>query len=158
MSPPPEGDELWIRRLLDVGRALVTELDLEIVLDRVLDTARETTGARYAALGILNDRRTELARFLTAGVDEETHRSIGDLPRGRGVLGVLIEDPRPLRLQEVGSHPCSYGFPIGHPVMHSFLGVPISIRGQVWGNLYLTDKRAGEFTEADEQSAIVIAD
>lgn len=124
-----------MRRLLDVGRELVTELDLGIVLDRVLETAREITGARYAALGILNEQRTELEQFLTSGVQEETKRAIGDLPRGRGVLGALIEHPKPLRLADVGQHPSSYGFPAGHPVMSSFLGVPIQIRGQAWGNL-----------------------
>ncbi len=150
--------DLWIHRLLDVGRALVTELDLAVVLDRVLETARELTGARYAAVGILNDRRTELEQFLTSGVDGETHRSIGDLPHGRGVLGVLIEHPQPLRLDDVGSHPRSYGFPVGHPVMRSFLGVPVVIRGQAWGNLYLAEKEGGEFTEQDEQAAVILAD
>jgi signal transduction histidine kinase len=156
MGAPSE--ELWIRRLLEVGRALVTELDLAVVLDRVLETARELTGARYAALGILNEERTELDQFLTAGVDEDTHRAIGDLPRGRGVLGVLIEHPHPLRLKDVGQHPSSYGFPVGHPVMRSFLGVPIVIRGQVWGNLYLTEKQEGEFSERDEEAAVILAD
>src|SRR5271165_6451151 len=106
-------EEPWIRRLLDVGRVLTTELDTGVVLDRVLETAREITGARYAALGILNDERTELKQFLTSGVDEATHREIGDLPRGRGVLGALIESPQPLRLSDVGQHPKSYGFPVG---------------------------------------------
>ena len=146
------------QRLLEVGRALVTELDQERVLESVLETAREITGARYAALGILNERRTELARFITAGIDEPTRRAIGDLPRGRGVLGVLIEEPRPLRLADVGEHPRSYGFPTGHPVMHGFLGVPISIRGEVWGNLYLAEKHEGPFTAEDEEAAIVLAD
>lgn len=119
----------WIRRLLDVGRALMTELDLEAVLERVLLTARELTGARYAALGILGDQRSELERFLTSGIDkEEARRTIGDLPRGRGVLGALIKQPHPLRLTDVGQHPSSYGFPAGHPVMRSFLGVPIVSR------------------------------
>ncbi|HTA33057.1 MAG TPA: GAF domain-containing sensor histidine kinase [Solirubrobacteraceae bacterium] len=151
-------DELWIRRLLDVGRELVTELDLGIVLDRVLQTAREITGAHYAALGILNEQRSELEQFLTSGVDEQTKRSIGDLPRGRGVLGALIENPQPLRLADVGQHPSSYGFPAGHPVMRSFLGVPIQIRGEVWGNLYLTEKEGGEFSERDEEAAVILAD
>jgi signal transduction histidine kinase len=136
----------------------MTELDLGAVLDRVLETAREITGARYAALGIMNDQRSELEQFLTSGVDEETHRAIGALPRGRGVLGVLIEHPRPLRLPDVGRHPSSYGFPAGHPVMHSFLGVPIVIRGQAWGNLYLTEKQGGEFGERDEEAATILAD
>jgi signal transduction histidine kinase len=144
--------------LLDVGRALTKELDQTVVLDRVLETAREITGARYAALGILNLRHDGLERFLTNGVDEPTRREIGDEPRGRGVLGVLIEDPRPLRLGDVGHHPSSYGFPAGHPVMRSFLGVPIVIRGQAWGNLYLTEKQEGEFTEADEQAAVILAE
>ncbi len=137
----------------------MTELDLGVVLDRVLQTAREITGARYAALGILNDERSELAQFLTSGVDEETRRAIGDLPRGRGVLGALIEHPQPLRLADVGQHPSSYGFPAGHPVMHSFLGVPIVIRGQAWGNLYLTEKQGGEeFSEQDEEAAAILAE
>jgi signal transduction histidine kinase len=152
-------EELWIRRLLDVGRSLMTELDQGAVLDRVLETAREITGARYAALGILNEERSELEQFLTSGVDEETHRAIGALPRGRGVLGVLIEHPSPLRLPDVGRHPSSYGFPAGHPVMQSFLGVPIVIRGQAWGNLYLTEKQGeAAFDERDEEAATILAD
>ena len=154
-----DSEEPWIRRLLEVGRALMTELDLGVVLDRVLQTAREITGARYAALGILNDERSELEQFLTSGVDEETRRAIGDLPRGRGVLGALIEHPQPLRLADVGQHPSSYGFPAGHPVMRSFLGVPIVIRGQAWGNLYLTEKQEGEeFSEQDEEAAVILAE
>ncbi len=156
MSEIPEG--LLIRRLLEVGRALTTELDQRIVLDRVLEAAREVTGARYAALGILNEQHSALEQFLTAGVDEATHRAIGDLPRGRGVLGALIEHPQPLRLADVGQHPSSYGFPAGHPPMRSFLGVPIVIRGQAWGNLYLTEKAGGEFTESDEEAAVILAD
>ncbi len=156
MSAP--GDELWINRLLVVGRSLVTELEIEVLLDRVLETARALTGARYAALGILNGRRTELDQFLTSGIDPDTHRAIGDLPRGRGVLGQLIAHPEPLRLGDVGEHPTSYGFPAGHPVMRGFLGVPITIRGQAWGNLYLTEKEDGKFSERDEVAAVVLAD
>jgi len=148
----------WLRRLVEVGRSLVTELDLELVLDRVLETAREVTGARYAALGVLNERRTGLARFLTSGIDEPTRREIGDLPTGRGVLGVLIERPEALRLEDVGSHPASYGFPAGHPVMRSFLGVPVTVRGEVWGNLYLAEKEGGPFGERDEQAVVILAD
>lgn len=147
-----------LRRLLDVGRALVAERDTETVLQRILDEAREMTGARYVALGVLNEQRDELERFLTSGVDPEVHQAIGDLPRGRGVLGVLIDDPRPLRVPDVGRHPQSFGFPPNHPPMRSFLGVPIVIRGQAWGNLYLTEKQgAAEFTDADEEAAIVLA-
>ncbi len=153
-----DSEEPWIRRLLDVGQALVTELDQKAVLDQVLQAAREITGAQYAALGVLDDRRAVLEQFLTSGIDEEAHRKIGDLPRGRGVLGELIEHPEPLRLPDVGLHPSSYGFPAGHPVMRSFLGVPVLIRGKAWGNLYLTEKEGGgEFTEADEEAAVVLA-
>jgi signal transduction histidine kinase len=137
----------------------MTELDVDAVLEQVLLTARDLTGARYAALGILNDQRSELERFLTSGIDsEEARRAIGELPRGRGVLGALIKQPQPLRLADVGQHPGSCGFPAGHPVTRSFLGVPIVIRGQAWGNLYLTEKRGGEFSEQDEEAATILAD
>ncbi len=143
--------ELWFARLLEVGRSLVTELDTDELLDRVLETAREITGARYAAIGVLNPKRTGLSRFVTSGLDRHAHDAIGDLPTGRGVLGVLIEHPEPLRLADVGRHPGSYGFPAGHPPMRSFLGTPIVIRGEAWGNLYLTEKeQRAEFSEQDE--------
>jgi signal transduction histidine kinase len=144
--------------LLEVGRALVAELDPEKLLHTVLEVAREVTGARYAALGVLDDRRERLERFLTVGVDEATRAAIGGLPRGRGVLGLLISDPRPLRLQDVASHPQSHGLPPGHPPMHSFLGAPILIRGCAFGNLYLTEKDAGEFDRADEEALVILAD
>jgi signal transduction histidine kinase len=156
MTAPPDLEKL--RRLLAVGTALVSELDTETVLQRILGEARAITGARYAALGVLDDERISLERFLTSGIDPASRLMIGDLPRGRGVLGVLIEDPRPVRLADVGGHPQSYGFPLGHPVMNTFLGVPILIRGEAWGNLYLTEKEGGgEFTEADEEAASVLA-
>jgi signal transduction histidine kinase len=152
-------DEHRLARLIEVGRGLLSELDLDVVLDRVLETALELTGARYAAVGVLDERRQELERFVTRGVDEATHRSIGDLPRGRGILGVLIHDPRPLRLTDVGAHPRSYGFPTGHPPMRTFLGVPILVRGRAWGNLYLTEKEAGaEFEPEDEDALVILAD
>jgi signal transduction histidine kinase len=151
-------DEERLRRLIDVGRDLLAQLDPEAVLDRVLETARAITGARYAALGVLDDGRRELERFITKGIDAETHRSIGDLPRGRGILGVLIDEPNPLRLPAVGLHPKSYGFPAGHPPMSTFLGVPVVVRGQVWGNLYLTEKVGGaQFDAVDEESVVVLA-
>ncbi len=151
-------DARRLSRLLDAGRALVAELDPQTVLDRILATAREVTGARYAALGILDERRAALGQFLTLGLDEQTRAAIGDLPRGRGVLGALIRDPRPLRMSDVSQHPRSYGFPEGHPTMRTFLGVPILIRGAVWGNLYLTEKQDGEFTADDEEAAMILAD
>jgi len=150
-------DDHRLRRLLEVGSTLVAELDVEAVLDRLLEVAQELTGARYAALGIVDPERRGLERFLTRGIDETTQRAIGDLPRGRGILGVLIEDPKPLRLRRIGDHPRSYGFPAGHPDMNGFLGVPVLIRGEAWGNLYLTEKDGGEFDESDEEAAVVLA-
>jgi signal transduction histidine kinase len=151
-------DERALSRLLEVGRDLVGELDLEAVLDRVLAVARELTGARYAAIGVLDGLRTELERFLVSGIDEAGRRVIGDLPRGHGILGELIRDPKPLRLADLTEHPRSYGFPPGHPPMRSFLGVPIMIRGEAWGNLYLTEKRDGPFDERDELTLVVLAE
>jgi len=151
-------DEHRLRRLIDVGRGLVAQLDLEAVLREVVDVARELTGARYAALGILDENRRELERFIYVGIDEPTRARIGDLPRGRGVLGELIRNPAPLRLHEVGQHPRSYGFPPDHPPMHSFLGVPIVVRGQAYGNLYLTEKEDGDFDAADEEAVTILAE
>jgi signal transduction histidine kinase len=147
-----------LERLIAVGRGLLAELDLDVVLDRVLETARELTGARYAALGILDEDRHELAQFLTRGVDERTHRAIGELPRGRGILGLLIEQPHPVRIADLADHPRSHGFPDHHPPMRGFLGVPIVIRGEAWGNLYLTEKSGGAFEQDDEDALVVLAD
>jgi signal transduction histidine kinase len=146
------------RNLLDVAGGVLGELDLEVVIDRVLNAARELTGARYAALGVLNASRTELERFITVGVDQEVHSMIGLLPRGRGVLGELIRDPVALRLADVGAHARSYGLPVGHPPMHTFLGVPILAGGVPFGSLYLTEKVGGaQFTDADQDSAMTLA-
>ena len=137
---------------------IVSELDPETVLRRVLDAARDLTGAKYAALGVLNEDKSGLERFLHSGIDEQTRREIGPLPRGRGVLGELIRNPRPLRLPDVGAYPRSYGFPPGHPAMRTFLGTPILVRGEAWGNLYLTEKEGGaEFDVTDEQLVVVLA-
>lgn len=147
------------QRILDVARSVLTELDLDVVLDRVLGAAQELTEARYAALGVLNDDASELVRFITRGIDQATHSAIGALPRGRGVLGLLIEDPVPLRLSNVEEHPRSYGFPPEHPPMKTFLGVPILIDGRPFGNLYLTEKADGaEFSDADEQALVTLAE
>jgi signal transduction histidine kinase len=150
-------DQRRLAALLAAGRSLVAQLQLDAVLEELLRVACELTGARYAALGVLDDDRRQLARFVTRGIDAETHAAIGELPCGHGVLGELIRDPRPLRLPDVGSHPASYGFPAHHPPMGTFLGVPVLIRGQPWGNLYLTEKDAGEFDAADEETAVVLA-
>jgi len=151
-------DPQRLERLIEVGQDLLSELDPEALLKRILEAAREIIDAEYAAVGVLDERREQLERFVTAGIDPETHAAIGHLPRGRGVLGLLIADPKPLRLSDVGEHPASYGFPTNHPPMRSFLGVPIVIRGEAWGNLYLTEKRTGEFDSDDERAACVLAD
>jgi signal transduction histidine kinase len=152
-----QGDDRF-RRLVEVGSSLLSELDLEVVLRSVVEAARELTRAGYAALGVLDQERRELERFIYLGIDEETRRDIGPLPRGRGVLGELIRHPEPLRLEDVEAHPHAYGFPPGHPPMHSFLGVPIKIRGQVYGNLYMTEKEGvANFDEADEEAATTLA-
>ncbi len=152
-------DDVPIRRLLEVGRALVSDLDMPAILQRVLAAAREVTGARYAALGVLSEDRDRLEAFVVDGIDDRARAEIGEEPHGRGVLGVLISDPRPLRLDDVTKHPRSYGFPEGHPHMRGFLGVPLIIRGRAWGNLYLTEKvGAPAFTAADEEAAVILAD
>ena len=125
----------------------------------MLDAARELTGARYAALGVLDEAKQELERFLFVGIDDETRARIGPLPRGQGILGELIRDPKPLRLSTISEHPRSYGFPANHPPMTTFVGAPVMIRGEVYGNLYLTEKEGGaEFDERDEELLVVLAD
>ena len=152
-------DHEKLRRVSDLERAIASEADIERVLRLVLEQARAITSARYAALGVLDEGRVELARFMAVGVDAATERAIGRPPRGRGVLGVLVVDPRPLRLVDITQHPDSYGFPAGHPPMRSFLGVPIVIGGVPVGNLYLAEKEdGGAFTEADECAAVRLAD
>jgi signal transduction histidine kinase len=158
-AAPQSRQDRTTQSVLDVARSVLSELDLDVVLNRVLDAAQELSDARYAALGVLNEEKNELSRFLTRGVDDARHTAIGQLPRGRGVLGALIADPAPLRLADVGEHPQSYGFPPGHPPMRTFLGVPILIRGEPFGNLYLTDKAGGaQFSEEDERSVAILAD
>jgi signal transduction histidine kinase len=152
-------DDATLNRLIDVGRGLLSELDLDAVLGRVLDVARDVTGARYAAVGIMDRERSGLERFITSGIAADQRALIGELPRGHGILGLLIDDPRPLRLDDVGAHPRSYGFPLNHPPMRSFLGLPILIRGEAWGNLYLTEKTDGAaFSVGDEEAMVVLAD
>ena len=148
-----------LQALLQAVVSIGSQLDLTEVLDRIVGTAAELADARYAALGVLDPSgESRLSQFVTVGIDEEMRAKIGDLPHGRGVLGVLIKEPRAIRLTDLAEHPASYGFPPNHPPMHSFLGVPISVRGEAFGNLYLTEKRGGgEFTEADEQVVLALA-
>jgi signal transduction histidine kinase len=143
--------------LLDAVMAISSDLDMHSVLDRIVEAASEITGARYGALGVLGNTGG-LVDFVTTGLTDEERAAIGDLPRGHGILGLLIDHPQPLRLEYLKEHPKSYGFPPNHPPMDSFLGVPVRIRGTVFGNLYLTEKRNGEdFTEHDEQLVEALA-
>ena len=147
-----------LRVLVDAGIALSSELSLDALLQQLVETAAQLTGARYAALGVIDRTGHSLERFLTTGIDPETHAAIGDLPRGRGILGVLIREAEPLRLHNLGDDPRSVGFPANHPPMESFLGVPILLRGVAYGNLYLTEKvGGGDFTEEDEELTQLLA-
>jgi len=146
-----------LRLLVDAGIALSSELSLDALLQRLVDTAAELTGARYAALGVIDETGQMLERFFTSGMDAETRSAIGDLPRGRGILGVLIRETKPVRLDDLGSDPRSVGFPPNHPPMTTFLGVPIVLRGVAYGNLYLTEKRGGPFTAEDEELTQLLA-
>lgn len=157
LSPAARGQSDRLERLLEIALSLVSSLDLEGTLSRLVEVARELTGAGYAAVGVLDGSRRELERFITSGIDQRGREVIGDLPQGRGVLGLLIERPELLRLADIGDHAASYGFPPGHPQMTTFLGVPIVIRGEVWGNLYLTEKSGGPFDEEDEESVRALA-
>jgi signal transduction histidine kinase len=141
-----------LRTLLQTVIAISSELSLDAVLQRIVEAAAVVTGAQYAALGVLDASGTSLERFITHGIDDETRARIGDLPRGRGVLGALISDAHMLRLSELADDPRSVGFPPGHPPMKTFLGTPIALRGVAYGNLYLTEKADGaEFDEEDEE-------
>ena len=147
-----------LRALVEAGIALSSELSLDALLQKLVETAAELTGARYAALGVIDRSRAGLERFVTTGVDPETYRQIGELPRGRGILGVLVSDATPLRLHDIADDPRSVGFPPGHPPMRSFLGVPVLLRSFAYGNLYLTEKADGtDFTEQDEELVRLLA-
>jgi two-component system, NarL family, sensor histidine kinase DevS len=147
-----------IRSLLDAGISLTSELSLDALLQRLTEMAAELTGARYAALGVIDPNRSELESFVTTGLDPETAAAIGDLPRGRGILGVLIHQAQPLRLHDLGDDPRSVGFPPNHPEMRTFLGVPILLRGVAYGNLYLTEKEGGgDFTTEDQEIVTLLA-
>ncbi|GAA2634378.1 GAF domain-containing sensor histidine kinase [Paractinoplanes durhamensis] len=147
-----------LRALLDAVVGIGSDLDLRSTLQRIVEAACALAGAKYGALGVIGSDRTELIDFITHGIDPATHAMIGDLPHGRGVLGLLITDPHPVRLPDITRHPSSYGFPANHPPMHSFLGVPVRTREQVYGNLYLAEKQgAAEFSEDDEEIVVALA-
>jgi signal transduction histidine kinase len=146
------------RALVEAGVSISSELSLDALLQALVEKAAELTGARYAALGVIDRAGTELERFVTTGIDVRTHTAIGDLPRGRGILGTLIREAKPLRLHDLAEDPRSAGFPPNHPAMHSFLGVPIMLRGVPYGNFYLTEKEGGDdFTEEDEETVSLLA-
>ncbi|MET0817014.1 MAG: GAF domain-containing protein [Solirubrobacteraceae bacterium] len=151
-------DEARLAALLEAGRGLVAQLEVDAVLEELLRVACELTGARYAAIGVLDEDRRALERFVTRGIAPELRQAIGDPPRGHGILGELIRNPAPLRLDDVSDHPRSYGFPAHHPPMRTFLGVPVLIRGEPWGNLYLTEKADGPFDARDEAASVILAD
>jgi len=142
-------------RLLETGLVLAGELSLPVALQRIVELAAELTGASYGALGVLG-RDGRISEFVTTGVSAEERAAIGPIPAGRGILGVLIDDPRPLRLRDIAEDPRSVGFPANHPPMRSFLGVPVTARGRVYGNLYLTEKADGEDFDTDDERALVV--
>jgi signal transduction histidine kinase len=151
------GEEAVHEKLLEAALQLMSERVTTTVLQRVVEIAAELADARYGALGVVGDDG-RITRFLTTGLTPEERTAIGPLPEGHGILGALIKDPRPLRLKEISSDPRSVGFPPNHPPMSSFLGAPVEARGQVFGNIYLTEKRgAEEFTETDERTLILLA-
>jgi len=145
-----------LRALVEAGINVSSELSLDAVLQRIVEAAAEITGAPYAALGVIDRSGRGLERFVTTGIPREQRSAIGELPRGRGILGVLIHDARPLRLDDLSKDPRSVGFPPNHPPMKSFLGVPILLRGVAYGNLYLTEKEGG-FTDEDEELVSLLA-
>lgn len=154
------------RRIRDTERlqALVAamllvgeDIELPAVLRRIVETAVAMVDARYGALGVLDETGSGLAEFVHVGMSDEQVAAIGRLPEGRGVLGLLIKEPKSLRLDDLARHPDRAGFPAGHPLMTSFLGVPVTVQGELFGNLYLAEKRGGVFTEEDEAMVASLA-
>jgi signal transduction histidine kinase len=157
MAPSPEASQ---RRdaLMQAGLVLASELSLPSILQKIVELACQVADARYGALGVLDPDGRMIFDFITHGVTEEERRAIGNLPVGKGILGLLITQAAPIRLARIQDHPRSVGFPPNHPPMTSFLGVPIKVRDRVYGNLYLTEKRgAAEFTEEDEEAVVTLA-
>jgi signal transduction histidine kinase len=151
---PFDGD----RRLIEAGMVLASELSLDAVLLRIVELAVDLTGARYGALGVLTPDGRSIEEFITVGITAEERAALGDPPTGHGLLGALIREARPLRIPDIGADPRSVGFPPNHPPMKSLLGAPITGRGKVFGNIYLTDKQDAEaFDEEDERVLVVLA-
>jgi signal transduction histidine kinase len=147
-----------LRALVEAGIALASELSLDGVLQRLTELAAELTGARYAAMGVIDSTGSRLERFITHGLDNDARTAIGDPPHGRGILGALITDASPLRLHAIADDSRSVGFPANHPPMKTFLGVPVLLRGTAYGNLYLTEKEGGaDFTNADQELVQLLA-
>lgn len=155
-QPTEQQDRL--RLLVEAGISLASELSLDALLQRIVETAAELTDARYAALGVVHPSGRGLERFLTTGIDAKTYAAIGEIPQGRGILGVVMRETKPLRLHDIADDPRSVGLPPNHPPMHTFLGAPILLRGVAFGNLYLSEKRnGGDFTEDDEDLIRLLA-
>jgi two-component system, NarL family, sensor histidine kinase DevS len=153
-----ETDEARLRAVLDAAIAVSSELSLDAVLQRIVEAAASLTGAQYAALGVINPSRQALERFVVTGIDDATRNAIGDLPSGRGILGVLIRDATPLRIDDLSADLRAVGFPPNHPPMRTFLGVPVLLRGVAYGNLYLTEKAGGSpFSEEDQEIVQLLA-
>jgi signal transduction histidine kinase len=158
VTAPRIEDRDRLQQLVDAVLAIGSDLSLPTVLHRIVEVGVSLVDAQYGALGVLDAERIGLSEFVHVGVTPEQVAEIGDLPSGHGILGLLIVDPKPIRLPDIAAHPDSYGFPPSHPPMHSFLGVPITIRGEVFGNLYLTEKQgAAEFSAEDEALAVALA-
>jgi signal transduction histidine kinase len=158
MSTGASAGPASLRQLLDAVLAIGSDLDLAATLERIVRAATTLVDARYGALGVLSPEGTTLTDFITVGIDADERAQIGGPPKGHGILGLLIVDPRPLRLANLTEHPDSFGLPPNHPPMRSFLGVPVIVRGKVFGNLYLADKQSGDaFTEIDEELTVALA-
>ncbi|MBZ5739791.1 GAF domain-containing sensor histidine kinase [Nocardioides mangrovi] len=157
MPPDPDPVSDSTQALLDAVAAISSDLDLRSVLSRIVEAATRLTGARYGALGVIGSHDA-LVEFVTTGLGDDERAAIGDLPHGRGILGLLIRHPEPIRLDDLTQHPDATGFPPHHPPMQSFLGVPVRIRGTVFGNLYLTEKAGTQsFTAEDQQMVEALA-
>ncbi|NQU37569.1 MAG: GAF domain-containing protein, partial [Actinobacteria bacterium] len=166
VEPVDAGGDSRVQQLLAAVMTVSSDLELEVVLDRITQTAVELVDCKYAALGVLgqdyhdrlaDSKESSLVEFVTTGISDGQREEIGRPPHGEGILGLLVSDPRPIRLDDLAKHPASVGFPANHPPMRSFLGVPVRVRGRVFGNLYLTQKAEGSFTKADEDLVITLA-